>query len=166
MLLLAAALLTATPAPLPAASANAVERAHKVALDAKTATREAASAAYHWATHSVTLDRAAAGEHAAGLARQVAAADEAFATLSARLTERQARRAAGQLATAREALVHARATVTQLEMEAARPAPSRTEVRALTAELYGTLTVAVEAQQAIGKQLKPRRTTQPGPRGR
>ena len=166
MLLLAAALLTATPAPLPAAPANPVERAHKVALDAKTATREAAGAAYHWATHSVTLDRAAAGEHAAGLARQVAAADEAFATLSARLTERQARRAAGQLATAREALVHARATVTQLEMEAARPAPSRTEVRALTAELYGTLTVAVEAQQAIGKQLKPRRTTEPGPRGR
>ena len=36
----------------------------------------------------------------------------------------------------------------------------------ITSVVYGTLTVAVEAQQAIGKQLKPRRTTQPGPRGR
>ncbi len=166
MLLLAAALLAATPAPVPSAPANPVERAHKVALHAKTATRDAAGAAYHWATHSVTLERAAAGEHAAELARQVAAADEAFATLTSRLTERQARRVAGQLATAREALLHARATVALLEAEAAQPEPSRIEVRALTAELYGTLTVAVEAQQAIGKQLTPRRTMQPGPRGR
>lgn len=166
MLLLAAALLAATPAPAPAAPANPVERAHKVALNAKTATRDAAGAAYHWATHSVTLDRAAAGAHATELARQVAAADEAFAALTARLTERQARRVAGQLATAREALAHARATVAQLEEEAARPEPSRSEVRALSRELYGTLTVAVEAQQVIGKQLEPRRTMQPGPRGR
>ena len=166
MLLLAVSLLAATPSLAPGAYANPVEKAHRTALSAKAATRDAASAAYHWATHSVTLQQAEAEQHAAALARHVATADEAFTALTGRLTARQAERVAVPLTTAREALAHARATVAKLQAEAAKPGPSRTEVRVLTAELYGTLETAVVAQEQLGKDLKSRRTMRPGPRGR
>lgn len=150
-----AALILATPV------ADATDRfghtrtneAQRAMLASFTTTRELVSGTYNWASSSVTLDRYIAQQKALDISKSVRATDAAWTKMVGGLSSTQADQVKQEATSIRDLFGQAQLTATKLSNEAGAASPNRTEVRHLTAQLYGALALAHEHQIAVGKRL-------------
>jgi hypothetical protein len=149
-LLLAAAPLTDAPARFD--HAKLIE-GQKALIASYAQTREVVSGVYHWATHNVMLDRYLAQQMALDAARSVEATERAFANLTGQLSPAEAEKVARETTAARDLLAKASRLAGELRSEAGRDLPRRTEVRAITGELYEAMALGANFQNAIGTRL-------------
>jgi len=158
MLSLATGLLLATTPPSAIDLPDRFDRArmleaHRTLLGSYYTTRSVVNGTYHWATHNVALGSQEAAQQTREIGQRLEADRIAFETMTGVLDSEAASRMARDVTMARDALAKAAQTWTRLQTEAARPAPSRTEVRFLASEIYRAVAQAQLAQEEIGRKL-------------